>query len=218
MQNGFADLEAKIAELEENVNTISVSDEASLRSAVASGGTIRLTADISLSDHVEIGKEVTINCGTYKITGSSLKCAGGAILTINSGYIQTISAYGDDDDVAKVFLEVGGVSTINNYGAELTINSGSVYVINHDCGKIILNDGEIQKIADWGNYEEGPATEITINGGTLHDKHHIDGYYPMFIKGGTLYFDPSYYVNTSTHTITTTTDSDNVTIWVVTAK
>lgn len=219
MQNGFADLEAKIAEsdqktaklegkiaeLEEKIaklecELIGVTDEASLRAAVNRGGTIKLAADISLELSVNIYKEITLNGGDYKITNRNLFCGKGLILTINSGYIEEIYAANEASE-AKIFVEGGTIDKIlsTDDRFELTINGGNVNSLNFQNGKLIVNGGTIKKITTADHLVDDQICEVTINGGTFN-------------------FNPTGFVDTTTHKVINTTDGAGSIVWVVTAK
>ena len=139
------------------------------------GDTIALAEDIQLTEQLNISKNVTLNLGTYKITGkegdAAIMLTGGANVTVNAttgGVIGT----GSNGDCFK--MPDNNVST-----AELTINggtysSGSGYFVNINADTF-TPDTRRDKLTINGETYSGariinanPAnTEIVMNGGSL---------------------------------------------------
>ena len=178
-----------------------VSDEESFRAVVATGGIINLASDILLTNRdVRLESDLTINGGSHSISGSGvfrfqLIASNEVELTINNGNFDIIS-----------------FST----GSKGLINDGffNGFVLFDRAESLIINGGLFEELCVDINTTSG---SLIINGGTFK-KFTKRGDCTIDVKGGTFYDDLSEYVDTSTHTITQTTDAEGNDIWVVTEK
>ena len=178
-----------------------IDDEESFRAAVATGGIINLASDILLTHRdVNFLSDATINGGSYSIRSAGIAhfqliAREEAELTINKGKFDIIS-----------------FST----GSKGLINDGffNWLVVFEQAESLIINGGLFEEL--WIEMTTTSGSLI-INGGTFK-KITKDGNCNIVVNGGTFYNDISGYVDTSTHTVTKTTDADGKDIWVVTEK
>ncbi len=145
--------------------------------------------NVYLADNINLGS-VFYEDSNVKIYGGDYKVSGSELI-FQSG----------DASIESGYFEIIGIYISNFY--------------SHN-GYLAINGGYIdQLMVEYLFYND---FTLDINGGTVKS---IDGYdieQYVHIKGGTFYFDPTLYVNTSTHKISKTTDSDGVDIWIVTEK
>ena len=180
-----------------------IDDEESFRAAIATGGIINLASDISLTNgDVDVQSKVTINGGIYSINNrigdtnvyTILKFCEGSELEINNGYFENI------------YLGTGSRAVIND-GVFDRIRS-------EEADYVEINGGAFEYLSYAGTSLTG---WLVINGGTFKQFRVIKGD-KFTINGGTFYQNISHSVDTSTHTVTKTTDADGKDIWVVTEK
>ena len=168
-------------------NTLTVSDEATLRSAINSaqnGDTIQLTSDIAITAPIVVAnKTITLNLAGHTISAASqiwnesdghwslIEAAAGSDLTITgNGKLQTI-----ENDTYAIDLINGGKCTIEN--GEIIGNVHAVYVLE---GELTVNGGtfSVQQVFSQNqpyqfvlncydaSYKNGTA-KITVNGGSF---------------------------------------------------
>lgn len=98
---------------------------------------------------------------------------------------------------------------------------GEVFVVNSNIGFISLGGGSATiwsgSVDDIVVSNESKSSVIRIFGGEVHNVTLFEEA-SVEIYGGTFYFDPSNYVDSSTHAIRQSTDGGGNTIWVVTEK
>ncbi|MGN1383987.1 MAG: hypothetical protein ACI4XD_01690 [Clostridia bacterium] len=191
-------------EAEFSINVFDVSDEKSFRDAIATGGIINIANNISLTNNVDVQSKVTINGGIYSIKArvgdtnlyKDLKFCDGSELEINNGHFDLIKL----TTGSEAIINGGTFDKVGLDGVDYTeINGGTFEEFNCDSSTL--------------------SRTLVINGGTFKKFYKLSsGVYTINIKGGTFYENISGLVDTSTHTVTQTTDADGKDIWVVTEK
>lgn len=184
-------------------NVFYVSDESSWQTAAATGGIINLASNILMSNSIYVQSKATINGGIYSINNhiggnvySALKFGNGSEVEINNGHFENI------------YFEEGSRTIINggDYDVARFLGADSVEI----------NEGSFEQLYYWSANFKGETTgKLIINGGTIK-KFYVDIGRNYTINGGTFYRNISAAVDTSTHSVTKTTDADGVDIWVVT--
>lgn len=99
-----------------------VSDEATLKDAVAAGGEVTLGADITASIIIPKDKTVTLNLNGYKLT--------------------------NEDKKDTIYVEMGGTLTIKGTGTVDNVSHGRAAIFNN--GTVILNGGIYTRSAEVG--------------------------------------------------------------------
>ena len=180
---------------------VEVSTETELIAALANGGNIMLTGDITVSDEYwggyEITKNTTIDLNGHTITGVHVFTPNpenaGVVLTISGN--GTLKATDPDNDMP---VDVWG--TLNLLGGTIegytnvfgTINMSGGWVdqlntdkLNSDDDTSHITGGYVRHLNCWGGI-------VTISGG------HVEAlgikYGRIIISGGTFGFDPSAYL------------------------
>ena len=180
---------------------VEVSTETELIAALANGGNIMLTGDITVSDEYwggyEITKNTTIDLNGHTITGVHVFTPNpenaGVVLTISGN--GTIKATDPDNDMP---VDVWG--TLNLLGGTIegytnifgTINMSGGWVdqlntdkLNSDDDTSHITGGYVRHLNCWGGI-------VTISGG------HVEAlgikYGTIIISGGTFGFDPTAYL------------------------
>ncbi len=169
-------IEFKVDDVEDWTNAdvaleaVTVADAASLEAAVANGGDIRLTGDITLSGdelNVATGKNVNLDLNGKTLTVNALDpIENNGKMTIANGKV--VANYGEDTR-----------RCIYNYG-EMTIN-GVEFVQTYDkkgaainnAGKMIINDAIVDAVF-YSIWNSGPNAELTINGGNYTTTNNVD--------------------------------------------
>ncbi len=172
---------------------VTVTTEADLRTAIASGGTVELGGNIALTEEIAVGTTVTLDLGTYTISSPTnvFRVAANGNFTVNAdasnpGGISVptnrccvYTSYGWDPGAKTVVLN-GGVFTGNcvfNWAASAL----SAYVSYENYGLAV--DGA-------GSGEKAVPTSVTINGGTFtggYELGNVGAYrcYYFTVNGGT---------------------------------
>ena len=180
---------------------VEVSTEAELIAALANGGNIMLTGDITVSDEYwggyEITKNTTIDLNGHTITGVHVFTPNpenaGVVLTISGN--GTIKATDPDSDMpvdvwGTLNLLSGTIEgstnifgTINMYGG--WVDELNTDKLNSDDDTSHITGGYVRHLNCWGGI-------VTISGG------HVEAlgikYGTIIISGGTFGFDPSAYL------------------------
>ena len=178
-----------------------VSTETELIAALANGGNIMLTGDITVSDEYwggyEITKNTTIDLNGHTITGVHVFTPNpenaGIVLTISGN--GTIKATDPDNDMpvdvwGTLNLLGGTIEGDTNIFGTINMSGGWVYQLNTD--KLNSDDdtshitgGYVRHLNCWGGI-------VTISGG------HVEAlgikYGTIIISGGTFGFDPTAYL------------------------
>lgn len=164
------------------VNANEVGNAEELINAVAEGGKVKLSANITLETTISITKEVEIDLNGFSITpASTLKFKGGLVIVQNGGTLTINDSVGTgkisggtDSDNLYAAVQV----TKNNANAEKTetliINGGTIegyyYGIagNGTCHNtsITINNGNIKGVKGPGIYHPQNGN-MTINGGKI---------------------------------------------------
>ena len=167
-----------------------VSDEATLKDAVAAGGEVTLGADITASITIPAGTTVTLNLNGYKLTNE----AGKDTITVKATGNLTITGNGTVDNVthgkAALRIEENGKATLNGgyfnrskeNGQSGTKPGGNSFytLINH--GELIINDGAVVTTASEDS-TLGRYSSLIENG---YQSHNGSTNYPtLTINGGT---------------------------------
>ena len=164
-----------------------VSSEAELKSALQSGGTITLGANISISSRIEIDKDVTLDLGGHTITysgddGSIFGASG--VFTLDGGNFKvkngTITKNGKQEyircfNVENGTLTIDGV-TIKDFSClkdDGAISIGSKGICNMESGTISGNSADGRK--GGGVYVDQGGT-FNMNGGTISGNNVSSGY------------------------------------------
>lgn len=168
-------IEFKVDGVEDWVNAdvaleaVTVADAASLEAAVANGGDIRLTENITLSGdelNVATGKNVNLDLNGKTLTVSALDpIKNNGKMTIANGKV--VANYGENTR-----------RCIYNYG-EMTIN-GVEFVQTYDkkgaainnAGKMIINDATVDAVY-YSIWNAGADAELTINGGNYTTTNNV---------------------------------------------
>lgn len=168
--NGWTNADVNMA-----LEAVTVADAAALEAAVANGGDIRLTGDITLSgDELKVatGKNVNLDLNGKTLTVNALDpIENNGKMTIANGKV--VANYGEDTR-----------RCIYNYG-EMTIN-GVEFVQTYDkkgaainnAGKMIINDATVNAVY-YSIWNSGANAELTINGGnytTTNNVNEAEGY------------------------------------------
>ena len=180
---------------------VEVSTETELIAALANGGNIMLTGDITVSDEYwggyEITKNTTIDLNGHTITGVHVFTPNpenaGVVLTISGN--GTIKATDPDSDMpvdvwGTLNLLSGTIEGDTNIFGTINMSGGWVYQLNTD--KLNSDDdtshitgGYVRHLNCWGGI-------VTISGG------HVEAlgikYGTIIISGGTFGFDPTAYL------------------------
>ncbi len=134
---------------------------ATLAEAVAVGGEVKLLSDITLTEVIEINKNVTINGNGHKVTSSASRVfrvtAEGAEVTMNDVDVVSSAVRTGTNDIRGISIDpVEGVTlTLNNCSVDFTDDSAN----------------------DWAygvNAAEADGHTITINGGTYEGANAIN--------------------------------------------
>lgn len=162
--NGWTNANVNMA-----LEAVTVADAASLKAAVANGGDIRLTGDITLSgDELKVatGKNVNLDLNGKTLTVNALD-------PINNNGKMTIAN-------GKVVANNGENTRrcIYNHG-EMTIN-GVEFVQTYDkkgaainnAGKMTINDATVDAVF-YSIWNSGDNAELTINGGTYTTTNNV---------------------------------------------
>ncbi len=165
------------------------------------GGAFENTADVVL---VQNNGKATINGGTFTRTdGAAPSNSNNDVFSMNTA---TAEINGGTFN-GNVLVNVDGILTINNG----TVNG---YLVLYASGaSITVNDGTFTG----GIYIRDAGANLTINGGTFTGGITVENGADtsgVVIRGGTFDFDPSAWVDTTTHSVT---ENGNGT-WTVTAK
>ena len=153
-----------------------VSDEATLKDAVAAGGEVTLGADITASITIPAGTTVTLNLNGYKLTNE----AGKDTITVKATGNLTITGNGTVDNVthgkAALRIEENGKATLNGgyfnrskeNGQSGTKPGGNSFytLINH--GELIINNGAVVTTASESS-TLGRYSSLVENGYQSHD-------------------------------------------------
>ena len=172
---------------------VTVTTEADLRTAIASGGTVELGGNIALTEEIAVGTTVTLDLGTYTISSPTnvFRIAANGNFTVNAAATNpggisvptnrccVYTSYGWDPGAKTVVLN-GGVFTGNcvfNWAASAL----SAYVSYENYGLAV--DGA-------GSGEKAVPTSVTINGGTFtggYELGNVGAYrcYYFTVNGGT---------------------------------
>ena len=180
---------------------VEVSTETELIAALANGGNIMLTGDITVSDEYwggyKITKNTTIDLNGHTITGVYVFTPNpenaGVVLTISGN--GTIKATDPDSDLpvdvwGTLNLLSGTIEGDTNIFGTINMSGGWVYQLNTD--KLNSDDdtshitgGYVRHLNCWGGI-------VTISGG------HVEAlgikYGTIIISGGTFGFDPTAYL------------------------
>ena len=180
---------------------VEVSTETELIAALANGGNIMLTGDITVSDEYwggyKITKNTTIDLNGHTITGVYVFTPNpenaGVVLTISGN--GTIKATDPDSDLpvdvwGTLNLLGGTIEGDTNIFGTINMSGGWVYQLNTD--KLNSDDdtshitgGYVRHLNCWGGI-------VTISGG------HVEAlgikYGTIIISGGTFGFDPTAYL------------------------
>ncbi len=152
------------------LEAVTVADAASLEAAVANGGDIRLTGDITLSGdelNVAEGKNVNLDLNGKTLTVNALDpIENKGKMTIANGKV--VANYGENTR-----------RCIYNYG-EMTIN-GVEFVQTYDKkgaainneGKMVINDATVDAVY-YSIWNSGADAELTINGGNYTTTNNVD--------------------------------------------
>ena len=169
-------IEFKVNDVEDCTNAnvaleaVTVADAASLKAAVANGGDIRLTGDITLSgDELNVveGKNVNLDLNGKTLTVNALDPINNeGKMTIANGKV--VANYGENTR-----------RCIYNYG-EMTIN-GVEFVQTYDkkgaainnAGTMIINDATVNAVF-YSIWNSGANAELTINGGNYTTTNNVD--------------------------------------------
>ena len=146
---------------------VTVTTEADLRTAIASGGTVELGGNIALTEEIAVANTVTLDLATYTISSPT------------NVFRVAATSYGWDPGAKTVVLN-GGVFTGNcvfNWAASAL----SAYVSYENYGLAV--DGA-------GSGEKAVPTSVTINGGTFtggYELGNVGAYrcYYFTVNGGT---------------------------------
>lgn len=203
--------------------------EADFRSAMASGGTVTLSNDITLTSALTIDNTVTLDLNGYSISlqdGSKISVTGN--LTVNdsreTGGISGSTILGEIITCTGTMTVNGGVFTNNGFGQVsticlvakdatnmLTINGGT-FEQNVELATSGLSNPDPQIKITNGTIEglnialpSGDAT-VLIQGGTFNTPFSIstnsnDQVVDIDIEGGTFIFNPSDYIDTDSYQV-----------------
>ena len=154
-----------------------VKTEEQLKAAIEAGGEVTLGADIPLTSTLSITKDVTLNLGTFTISGKDRTSA--VTLENNSGTIKAV-----------VNATTGGIRA-----------SGS----NGNCFEMPRsNEGTVELTINGGNYSSTRACLVSINAGSTTPDGRRD---KLFINGGTYWGDRIINANPANTEITITNGS-----------
>ena len=160
------------------VSALDVSDETSLREALAKGGDVKLTENITTSTkRIIIDKDVNLDLNGKTLT-SLIDVTSNKTLTISSSveggkFVALATEYSDESkkdvtthyaigaDNAKVIVNSGDVSSNDKQYGFYALNGGTIIINggNHTAGYAVLS----------GNNTTG-AMSFVVNGGTLTTK------------------------------------------------
>ena len=176
---------------------VEVSTEAELIAALANGGNIMLTGDITVSDSHEISKNTAIDLNGHTITGEGVF----SLFGYEENIVLTISGNGTVRNTRPNFT-----SAINGYGT-LNLLGGTIEGGIDTFGTTIMSDGWVDQLnTDKHNSDEDTSSItggyvrhlncwggiVTISGG------HVEAlgikYGTIIISGGTFGFDPTAYL------------------------
>lgn len=138
-----------------------VADESSLKTAVGNGGEIKLTADITLTDGLEIAsdKTVTIDLAGKTLSYASSETTGNAAITNYGTLTIKDSVGGGKVTYSSTQPSAGnayGTNTISNEGGTLTVESGTIENTTSGGASFAIDN----------NNSLGETT-VTINGGSI---------------------------------------------------
>ena len=170
-----------------------VKDESGLKDALAEGGYVMLTQDITLTSALTISKDTTLDLNGCKLTVTSNGDEDGntAGLTVKSGVTATIT---DSKEIGEIknndsnyvlcnegtMILSGGVQitafstdsgAVGNFG-NLTVENASVKggrfsFSNGGDSILVVNDGHFETESTYGAVYGNTDTNITLNGGTF---------------------------------------------------
>ena len=203
-----------------------VTDEESLKTAIANGANIQLGADITLTENLLIENTVILD-----LNGKTLACAEFRII-VTEGVEVTIK---DSDENGKIYKQAAN-EVINNSG-KLFIQSGLIQNSDYgitNMGEIEMTGGTVKGIMAVNNSGGGVLTmkggtigsdgwlaifnsensQVIIEDGTLNAPENFMNSGTVTITGGNFNKDPSQFVDTENYTITDNGDGT----WSVTAK
>ena len=161
------------------VSALDVNDEASLREALAKGGDVKLTENITTSTkRIIVDKDVNLDLNGKTLT-SLIDVTSNKTLTISSSveggkFVALANEYSDEEqkdvkthyaigaDNAKVIVNSGDVSSNDTQYGFYALNGGTITINggNHTAGYAVLS----------GNNTTG-AMSFVVNGGTLTTKY-----------------------------------------------
>ena len=159
---------------------VEVSTETELIAALANGGNIMLTGDITASDDYEISKNTAIDLNGHTITGVGVFSLSGH----EENIVLTISGNGTVKNTNPNFT-----SAINGFGT-LNLLGGTIEGGIDTFGTTIMSDGWVDQLNTDKHYSDEDTSSIT--GG------HVEAlgikYGTIIISGGTFGFDPTSYL------------------------
>lgn len=190
----------------------SVDEEKALKEAIAKGGTVTLSSNITLNTTLAISNTVTIDLNGYTIAcgtdNSYIQITGDGNLTIaDSGSAGSITGWNNDNGKTMCGVINMGSVTVNggtitggilNHGGAVTMNNGTIASdftgFSTDGGSITVNGGSVS--GSMGGIQIDPfesknAANVTITGGTVNGgitTYFYDNaqYGPINISGGTI--------------------------------
>ena len=152
------------------LEAVTVADAASLEAAVANGGDIRLTENITLSDDelkVDAGKKVNLDLNGKTLTVNSLDpIYNNGAMTIANGKI----ASGNDENTRRC-ISNDGEMTINGVEFVQVYDKKGAAINNY--GKMTINDATVDAVF-YSIYNSGADAEVTINGGNFVTTNNIN--------------------------------------------
>ena len=181
---------------------VEVSTETELIAALANGGNIMLTGDITVSDEYPFGYDITkntaINLNGHTITGEGVFCLSGH----EENIVLTISGNGTVKNTNPNFTAaIDGFGTLNLLGGTI---EGGINIF----GPTIMSDGWVDELHTDKHYSDEDTSSIT--GGYVGHLNCWGGI--LTISGGTFGFDPTAYLAEGY----TATEADG--IWTVTSN
>ncbi len=142
-----------------------VADESTLKTAVGNGGEIKLTADITLTDGLEIAsdKTVTIDLAGKTLSYASSETTGNAAIT-NYGTLTIEDSVGG----GKVTYSSSAPSSSYGYATNTILNGGTLTIESGTFENKTTGKGASYVIdTAWYSDDSGVAPTTTINGGVL---------------------------------------------------
>ena len=178
-----------------------VNTEEALTTAVANGGSVQLTGDITLSSRLEIakGKTVSIDLNGHTLKRTMEAAADdGNVIYVSEGATLTISDGGDGGQISGGWAKEGGAiynaGTLNIQGGDITQNKASSQ------GGGIWSKGTLTLSGGTVSHNEAPSTggidntgTMTMSEGTVSNNKSttwggggIANHHTMTISGGTI--------------------------------